>query len=67
MRAGIEGAERARRYQRLLGWSETSYFNTYFNNNLLLKCNITSDDINRAEHIYGGATPILQVKREVRN
>ena len=62
MRADIEGAERARRYQVLFGWPEKSDFNTHVNNNLLLNCNITTDDINRAHTIYGEATSILQDK-----
>ena len=61
-RADIEGADRARKYQGLLGWSETSAFKTYFNNNLLLNYNITMDDINGSEDIYWEATPILQDK-----
>ena len=53
MCADIEGADRARIYQGLLGWPETSVFKTYVNNNLLLNCSITMEDINRADHIYG--------------
>ena len=40
-RAEIEGEDRAKRYQGLLGCPATSAFNTYANNNFLLKCNIT--------------------------
>ena len=58
-RADIEGTDRARIYQGILGWQSTSDFKTYVNNKLLLKCNITVDNINRDEDIYGGATPIL--------
>ena len=52
-RADIEGSDRSKRYQGLLGWPGNSAFKTYFNNNLLLNCNITVYYINRAEHIYG--------------
>ena len=62
MHVDIEGDDRAKSYQGLLGWVATSAFNTYANNNLLLNCNITLDDINRAEHIYGEAPSILQGK-----
>ena len=58
--ADIEGAYIARRDKLLLGWPSTSNFKTYVNNNLLLNCNITVDEISIAEHIYGEATPILQ-------
>ena len=50
------------RYQVLLGCPETSAFNNYVINNLLINFNITVDDINRSEHIYGEATTILQGK-----
>ena len=62
MRADINVADRERRYQVLLGWTETSSFKTYVNNNLILNCNITVNDINRAEHIYGGAKPTIRGK-----
>ena len=60
--ADIEGSERARIYQGLLGWTATSAFNTYVKNNLLLSCNKTLYDINRYTHINGKATPVLQGK-----
>ena len=62
MRADIEGADRPRRYQVLLGWPATSDLNTYVNNNLLLEFSITVYDINISNNIYGEATPILQGK-----
>ena len=62
MHADIEGANRARIYQGLLGWPETSTFNKYVNNNLLINCSITVDDLSRAKHINGEATPIMQGK-----
>ena len=53
IRAGIEGADRARIYQGLLGWPETSALKTYVNSNLLINCKINVYYINRSEHIYG--------------
>ena len=50
---GIEGEDRARRYQGLLGWSKIIAFKTYFNDNLLINFNMTVDDINRSEKKYG--------------
>ena len=50
---------RERIHQGLLGWPEKSYLKTYVNNNILLNWNINVDDINRAEHIYREAKPIL--------
>ena len=50
--AEVDRANRARRYQGLLGWPEKSSFETYVNNNLLLNCNINVDDINIADHLY---------------
>ena len=52
-RADIEWADRSRIYQVILGWIEISAFKTYVNNNFLLNCNITVNDIHRADHIYG--------------
>ena len=62
-RTNIEGAKRARIYQGLLGCQETSAFNNYIDKTLLLNCNITVDNIKRADHIYREATPIVQGKR----
>ena len=47
-RADNEEGDRARIYQEILSWPETSAFKTYVNNNLLLNCNITVDGINRS-------------------
>ena len=60
--ADIEGVDRARIYQGPLGWISTGSFNTYVNKNFLPNCNITVYYIDRAEHIYGEATSILQGK-----
>ena len=49
-------------YQGLLGCPSTSALNNYVNNKLLLNCNITVDDINRAADIYGEAKPIIRGK-----
>ena len=63
MRDDIEVEDRARRYEGLLGWTATSFFNNYVNNSLLLNCNITVDEINRSKHLYGEATLIVKGKR----
>ena len=49
----IEISDRARRYKGLLSWSETSAFNTYVDNKLLIDCKIDVEDIDRDDHIYG--------------
>jgi hypothetical protein len=58
----IQGADRARKIQQQIGWPSTSHFKSIVSKQLLLNCNITIDDINRAELIYGPPTPILQGK-----
>ena len=61
--ADIEAVDKARRYQLFLGWTETSAFGGYVNKNIMINCNTTMDDINRAEHICGEAAPIIQGKK----
>ena len=61
-RADIEGADISIIYQGLLGSPGKISFKTYVNNNILLNFNITVDEINISDHIYGEATPILQGK-----
>ena len=60
--ADIEVSYRERGYKGLLGWTETSDFKTYFNNKLLLNCNITVHDIKRDDCMYAESTPIKQSK-----
>ena len=60
--ANIEGADRARIYKGLLGWTGKNAFKTYVSKNILLNCNINVYGINTAENIYGDTTTILQGK-----
>ena len=59
----IEGADRARVLQQLLQWPSTADFKRYINENLLINCDVTSDDVNRAISIYGEQVPILRGKK----
>ena len=51
IRANIEGSNIAIIYQGLLGWLDTINFRNYVNNNLLIKCNISVDEINIYDYI----------------
>ena len=61
-RQEIEGADRARSLQQLLGWPSTADLKRYVANNLITNCPVTVDDITRAQYIYGPPTPLLQGK-----
>ena len=54
----IEGADNARILQQLLNWPSTQKFKEIIAGNQLRNCDITVDDINRAEAIYGPAVAI---------
>jgi hypothetical protein len=58
----IKGANSARALQQTIGWPSTSTFKTIIKHNLIRNSSVTIDDINRAELIYGTATPLLQGK-----
>ena len=58
----IEGANRARDLQQLIGWPSTATYKTCITNNLIHNTKVNVDDINRAETIYGPALPLLQGK-----
>jgi hypothetical protein len=58
----VNKADKARLLQGQLGWPSTQAFATYVNNNLINNCGITSDDVNRAQLIYGPPVPILKGK-----
>ena len=58
----IQGADNARLLQRDIGWPSTEYFKQYIKKQLLNNCNVTVDDINRADIIYGPAKPTLEGK-----
>ena len=54
----IEGADNARILQQLLNWPSTQKIKEIIAGNQLRNCDITVDDINRAEAIYGPAVAI---------
>ena len=56
----IKAAEHARKLQEELGWPSTTAYKKIIGNNLVANSNITIDDINRAEIIYGPASPLLK-------
>jgi hypothetical protein len=58
----VNKADKARLLQGQLGWPSTQAFATYVNNNLINNRGITSDDVNRAQLIYGPPVPILKGK-----
>ena len=58
----IKGADTARRMQASIGYPSTQVFKQIVQNNLMQNCRITSDDISRAERIYGPPPPLLQGK-----
>ena len=58
----IEGANRARLLHEQLGWPSIQDFKRYVVNNSIINCKVTTDDIARAEFIYGTALPILKGK-----
>jgi hypothetical protein len=45
-----------------MGWASTTAFRTIIKNNLITNTEVTIDDVNMAEIIYGTATPLLQGK-----
>ena len=58
----IDGANKARKYQEVLGWEISDTMKRLVTENHLLCCDITVDDITRAVEIYGKAVPILKGK-----
>ena len=57
----IKGAKTARRIQQELGWPSTESYKLLVKNNLLINSPITSDNINRAKHIFGEPIPLIKV------
>jgi hypothetical protein len=55
----VKKANKARQIQQEIGWPSSSNFKSIVATNFIRNCNITVDDINRAEIIYGPATPLL--------
>ena len=56
----IKGAENARLQQEAIGWPSSDYYKYIIKENLLTNTDITLDDIERAQHIYGPEKPLLQ-------
>ena len=61
-RLEIEGADRARVLQGRLGWPSDQLFKEAIRDNLVMNADITVDDINRAEAIYGKSVPLIKGK-----
>ena len=55
----IKGVNDAREMQQLIGQPSTTTFKKIIQKNLVCNSKVTVDDINRAELIYGPATPLL--------
>ena len=56
----IKGADAARQQQEEIGWPSDSFYRTIVKRNLLVNTEVTIDDVQRAERIYGPAKPMLQ-------
>jgi hypothetical protein len=56
----IKGADNARKLQQEIGWPSIGAYKNIIKNNLVNNAEVTINNINRAELIYGPATPILQ-------
>ena len=61
-RREIAGAEGAQRLQQKLGWPSLEQFKHIIGNNLVRNSNITIDDIDRAQFLFGTSTPLLKGK-----
>jgi len=61
-RTKIEGANNARTLQHEIGWPSTSTYKKIIGRNQIRNTNVTVDDINRAELIYGEAAPLIDGK-----
>ena len=58
----IADANRALIYQELLGWPSTQEFKRMVSNNLLMNCDITTEDIQRSVDLYGVPVPLCKGK-----
>ena len=55
----IKGADLSRKFQEYLFFPGPNTFKHYVNDNLITNCEITADDINRGEIIYGPLEPYV--------
>ena len=58
--AEIKGADMSRKYQEYFFYPGTKTFQHYVRNNLINNCSITTDDVTRAELIYGPPVPYIE-------
>ena len=58
----IQSEEKARQYQLYLTWPSTQHLKEIVSKNLLNNCEITVDDVHRAEDIFGTPLPLLKGK-----
>ena len=58
----IAGVKKARKLQALMGWPSESTFRRLISDSQVLNCDVTLDDVIRANDIYGTARPLLQGK-----
>ena len=58
----IEGENYAIKVQQIIGWYITTNFKSVFKKQIINNCNVTTNDINHVELIYGPPTPLLQGK-----
>ena len=56
----IKGANTSRKIQEYLFFPSSNVLKTYINQNLITNCKVNTDDINRAEIIYGPSEPYLE-------
>ena len=59
-RADIEGSDRSRDLQYLLGWLSDKHLINAISKNLIIDCPVLSDDVKRSHAIYGPTTAILK-------
>ena len=61
-RRDIDNADKVRTLQQRLGWLSTADLKHHLAANLLLNCPLTTNDIDRADMIYGLQVPMLRGK-----
>ena len=66
-RAGIEGADRARGLQNILGISSYQHIINALSNNFIIKFAVLPDGLRSSHAIYGPSTAILKLKMVRKN